>query len=154
MLLTNYNPQYYDPRFVCSCVELQESLEEAVNSASHIPFTMKPIDAWIFWLVLEGLFYYYWIIENLVKMAKYHCWPKYLTISYYFGNIYEWTILLELEFFEKIFFKFVMLFFVELEFLELKLHKKLVAIFHGTWVPKIRVTWQTQVSQTRVSKKW
>ena len=100
-----------------------------------------------------GSYYYYWIIENLVKMAKYHCWAKYLAIYHCFGNIYECTTLLELEFFEKIAFKVAMLFFMELKCLELELHKKLVAIFHGTWVPKIRVTWQTRVSQTQISKK-
>ena len=65
-------------------------------------------------------------------MAKYYCWPKYLAIDRCFGNIYNCITLLELEFFEKIPFKFAMLFFMELKFLQLELHKKLVAIFHGT----------------------
>jgi len=43
-------------------------------------------------------------------------------------------------------------FFIELEFLELELHQKLVKFFHGTRVCETRVTWQTQVSQTRVSQ--
>jgi len=68
-------------------------------------------------------------------MAKYHCWPNYLAIYHYFGNIYGCTTLLEFnfqkfKFFEKIAFKFAVLFFMELKFLELKFHKKLVVIFH------------------------
>ena len=47
-----------------------------------------------------------------------------------------------------------MIFFMELEFLELELHKKLVAIFHGTRLCETRVTQQTQVSQTQILKKW
>ena len=47
-----------------------------------------------------------------------------------------------------------MIFFMGLEFLELELHKKLVAIFHGTRLCETQVTQQTQVSQTQILKKW
>ena len=87
------------------------------------------------------------------KIAKYHYLEKYVGIYHYFGNIYGCITLLKFDFFEKIAFKFAMIFFIELEFLELELHKKLLAIFHGTRVCETRVTQQTQVSQTRILKK-
>ena len=31
-------------------------------------------------------------------MAKYHCWPKYVAIYYYFGTNWQSNIFLELEF--------------------------------------------------------
>ena len=75
---------------------------------------------------------------------------KYLAIYYFFETqVFRVTRVPEAQVIWKIAFKFAVLFFMKL-----KLHKKMVAIFYGTRVCGTQVTWQTQVSQTWVLKKW
>ena len=64
----------------------------------------------------------------MVKMTKYHCLPKYISIYHCFKNVqgsttfwvFEFSIL---EFFEIITFKFAKIFLMELELMKLEYHK-------------------------------
>lgn len=80
-------------------------------------------DIWLFLACLDGSISLFDKIVSLSLFDKIFL-IKYVEFNHYFGNIYECTTLLELEFFEKITFKFTVLFFMKLE-----LHKKISVYF-------------------------